>query len=340
MDLDDICVGDKLSETLRRELDQTIALLLLLGPGWDKVADKHGNMRLGHTYDYHRQEIAYALQNAIPVVPVLHSGASLPNKENLPSELSAVTDLSAFAVRTESFDQDYSVLKSGLEQRLDTAHRIECETIADNYKLLGFSVLQNDDDGYHGFTVERNVPGAGLTRYRVVSVSTLSMDASASVVKEAISSYGKEVSSHRFTALIVIVETDTQKQKLSKLCGDDILRIAKRSDLKRSLFEMHEGAMSCIQRYESTEIFKEYIPLDLQYEDGAEVASSDLFDLVARGDESKFFVILGDFGAGKTTLMQRLQYNVAKNYIAQQSPKKPLYAPLRRLADLKILKPL
>jgi hypothetical protein len=81
MDVDDLKPGQRFDEKLAEALDQSSALIVVIGPRWMTLL----NERSGGKTDYVKQEIAAALQRRIPVVPVLigHSGRmpAMPSAE-------------------------------------------------------------------------------------------------------------------------------------------------------------------------------------------------------------------------------------------------------------------
>src|SRR5262245_17928122 len=79
MDVDSIQPGQDFRNLLQRWVDSCDVLLALVGPSWlDSVDPTTGERRLDNPNDLVRLEIAAALARAIPVVPVLLDGASIP----------------------------------------------------------------------------------------------------------------------------------------------------------------------------------------------------------------------------------------------------------------------
>ena len=74
-------------EVLRASLQQTAAMLVVIGPRWTSLRAADGTRRLDDPNDFVRLEVETALGRSIPVVPVLVQGATLPRKEDLPASL-------------------------------------------------------------------------------------------------------------------------------------------------------------------------------------------------------------------------------------------------------------
>ena len=62
--------------------------------------------RLKEPGDYVRAEVSAALQRAVLVLPVLVDGARMPQPDQLPDEIRAITSRNALPLRHESFDDD------------------------------------------------------------------------------------------------------------------------------------------------------------------------------------------------------------------------------------------
>jgi formylglycine-generating enzyme required for sulfatase activity len=118
MDVDDLKPGQRFDEKLAEALDQSSALIVVIGPRWMTLL----NERSGGKTDYVKQEIAAALQRRIPVVPVLigHSGRmpAMPSAEELPPEIRDLTLYHKLDVAHESFRRDVAVLIKVLEKLL------------------------------------------------------------------------------------------------------------------------------------------------------------------------------------------------------------------------------
>jgi hypothetical protein len=82
-----IAPGQDFTAAIDRALDDSDAVLAVIGPGWLTAATPQGAPRLFEAGDYVRLELARALNRNLRVVPVLVGGASLPAVADLPDEL-------------------------------------------------------------------------------------------------------------------------------------------------------------------------------------------------------------------------------------------------------------
>ena len=85
MDVDNVPLGVDFRDHLIEELGKTDLLLAVIGSRWNAV--EKGGRRLEKTNDYVRLEIATALKQRIPVIPILLDGTRMPGPAELPEDL-------------------------------------------------------------------------------------------------------------------------------------------------------------------------------------------------------------------------------------------------------------
>jgi hypothetical protein len=106
MDVDDIPLGVNFVKALHEEVSKCSVLLAVIGPDWLNVPDRNGPRRLDNPNDFVRVEIAAALQRAIPVIPILLEGATVPSADQLPKDLQELSLRNGINVRDSSFHDD------------------------------------------------------------------------------------------------------------------------------------------------------------------------------------------------------------------------------------------
>ncbi len=80
-------------DQIRQALDGCKVVLVVIGRKWLNITDETGQRRLDQPEDVHRQEIAYALSRKdITVIPIRVDGASAPAAEQLPRDISALSN--------------------------------------------------------------------------------------------------------------------------------------------------------------------------------------------------------------------------------------------------------
>lgn len=109
-----IAPGQDFTAELDRALDDSDAVLAVIGPGWLTAATPQGAPRLFEADDYVRLELARALNRNVRVVPVLVGGAALPAATDLPDELRGLVRRQAVVLHDETWHQDVDGLVRSL----------------------------------------------------------------------------------------------------------------------------------------------------------------------------------------------------------------------------------
>jgi tetratricopeptide (TPR) repeat protein len=106
LDIDTIDPGTDAVRALHDSLQETVAVLVVIGPRWTSVQNADGALRLASANDWVRLEVEVALSRGIPVVPVLVQGAKLPRAEELPTSLAALVNRQAATLDHGEFHDD------------------------------------------------------------------------------------------------------------------------------------------------------------------------------------------------------------------------------------------
>jgi hypothetical protein len=117
-DVDAVSAGADFMASIGSALDRCDAVLAVIGPTWLTVADADGQRRLDDADDYVRRELVIAMRRAIPVVPVLVGGATLPAVGSLPEDLQPLVRHQAVAVHDASWRRDVDDLIRSLRGEL------------------------------------------------------------------------------------------------------------------------------------------------------------------------------------------------------------------------------
>lgn len=121
-DVDSIPFGDDFRTTVQREIQQCDVFLVLIGQQWLTVTDAKGNRRIENPNDFVRIEIESALQQRIPVVPVLIGGTHMPRAVDLPASLRDLAYRNAAILRPDpDFHVDMDYLIRALEGLVESS---------------------------------------------------------------------------------------------------------------------------------------------------------------------------------------------------------------------------
>jgi hypothetical protein len=94
-------------------------LIVVMGPRWATVEDEDGKARIADPEDFVRLEVETALRRPdVTPIPVLVSGALMPNREDLPEEVRAITRRNALELSDLRWRQDVGRLISTLDELL------------------------------------------------------------------------------------------------------------------------------------------------------------------------------------------------------------------------------
>lgn len=120
-DVGDIEAGTDWQQEITQALENSVMLLVLIGPKWLNVKNEQGRRKLDAPKDTVRFEIATALRRAIPIVPVLLESSKLPSETELPRSLKGILRVQAYEVRESSFDRDLEGLNEIIRGSLKTS---------------------------------------------------------------------------------------------------------------------------------------------------------------------------------------------------------------------------
>jgi hypothetical protein len=110
MDVDKLNPGEDFEEALTRTLESSKVFLAIIGPEWATVRNQAGKPRLDEPADFVRREINVALTKGVRVIPVLVSGAQMPDARTLPDDLKPLIKRHVIELRHERFGADLEAL--------------------------------------------------------------------------------------------------------------------------------------------------------------------------------------------------------------------------------------
>ncbi len=116
IDTNDIRIGTNWPARIDERLQAASVLLVVIGPTWLRVADEAGRRRLDKPDDWVCNEIAYAIDSKLAIIPFLLAGTSLPDRKALPKRIVKLADQQAIKVNYESWDDDLNRLIRALEE--------------------------------------------------------------------------------------------------------------------------------------------------------------------------------------------------------------------------------
>ncbi len=97
IDVDSIHPGEDFVQVIDKRIASSSVVLVLIGKGWLNSGGVNSR-RLDDAKDFVRLEVASALRQKIPVIPVLVGGARMPSVGDLPEPLAALAHLNAIEI--------------------------------------------------------------------------------------------------------------------------------------------------------------------------------------------------------------------------------------------------
>jgi hypothetical protein len=99
MDFDSIPYGVDFREHIKQTLKRAKVVVAIIGPEWSGGKDL-SSRRIDDPTDFVRLEVASALENGIPIIPVLVNNTPMPEARNLPAELEGLAFRNGLALDT------------------------------------------------------------------------------------------------------------------------------------------------------------------------------------------------------------------------------------------------
>lgn len=99
MDFDSIPYGVDFREHIKTTLQRAKVVIAIIGPEWCGGRDP-SNRRIDDPTDFVRLEVASALENGIPIIPVLVNNTPMPDAKSLPPELEGLAFRNGLALDT------------------------------------------------------------------------------------------------------------------------------------------------------------------------------------------------------------------------------------------------
>jgi hypothetical protein len=153
LDVDAINPGTDFVQVLHTSLEQTAAVLIVIGPRWVTVTAGDGTRRLDSAADFVRLEVEAALGRTIPVVPVLVQGARMPSAPDLPASLAGLATRQAVTLDYDEFHDDANRLCDRLAPMIGFDTRRQW-SMSRNWRLAA-ALVALGALGFTGYVVAR-----------------------------------------------------------------------------------------------------------------------------------------------------------------------------------------
>jgi hypothetical protein len=115
MDIDSVPLGIDFVDHVTEQIGQCNAVIVMIGKHWLTVKDKKRRRRLDNEDDLVRAEIRAALQQRIPVIPVLVQNAEMPHPDDLPNDIRLLIRRNGIALRHDQWREGVARLLKELD---------------------------------------------------------------------------------------------------------------------------------------------------------------------------------------------------------------------------------
>lgn len=123
-DIDAIAPGTDFVEELKRALDQSSVMIVMIGRGWLTAVNADGSRRLDDPNDFVHREIASGLERDTRVIPVLVQNVRMPTADVLPPALVSLATRQAMSIQHEEFVDDAERIADTIARLLGDAPAI------------------------------------------------------------------------------------------------------------------------------------------------------------------------------------------------------------------------
>jgi TIR domain len=103
MDIDSVPLGIDFVEHVSEQISRCAVVIVMIGKQWLKIKDKRRRRRLDNEDDLVRAEIRAALQQKVPVIPVVVQDADMPSAEELPEDIRPLARRNGIYLRPEQW---------------------------------------------------------------------------------------------------------------------------------------------------------------------------------------------------------------------------------------------
>lgn len=137
----------------------------------------------------------------------------------------------------------------------------------------------------------------------------------------------KNIDKYQYVHIISNTEFDENIRNQILMCDrNEKIRILSEEEVRDAIIDFSSYLRSNIKEYEKSPIFKHYIDL---YDKNEEILlEKTIYDFLESNDENAF-LILGDYGCGKTSFLLNLLYELSQQYFDKKSEYIPIFIQLR-----------
>jgi hypothetical protein len=208
------------------------------------------------------------------------------------------------------------------------------QQLAQYYEALGFRVTRNQLLSGHqvDLLASKDVPGAGVVSVMIEAKYRSKGAVGINEISNSISAALSLLSSQKINSASIISNTGFTAEAKSAVADRPNIQLATLHDLQQQLFNSSESLLRSLQDFSTDRISTEYIGLSATSYSGKksvkDVADHIYYNCALGGT---LLILLGDFGSGKSTVLERVFVECAKQRLRDATARFPVFLRLRSL---------
>lgn len=202
------------------------------------------------------------------------------------------------------------------------------------YEALGYRVVRNSNIAGHqiDLVASKYVSGAGHISLMVEVKSRQRSSVGIGEVTPFLNTASALLLAGQIHGAIIVTDSEFTQDARAAASVKNGIRLATIRDLEQDLFNYSESLMKIRYDYESKKIFEEYIALAGELQESHSPVNDIAKYIQGWATKSKpLLVLVGDFGSGKTTVMERIFYRQAVARLSRDNILYPVFFRLRNL---------
>jgi uncharacterized protein YjbI with pentapeptide repeats len=211
------------------------------------------------------------------------------------------------------------------QKELDKRSLLLSYEIQDIYKHMNYQIEDRLELGEAFFIAEQSIMG-GMEKIRIL-VKCLFKNKNINVSKSEIQIFDSEFNTNKNEINIdkgfLVTNTDFDKKTLSNIN----VKCITQDELSKGILYVKDSLKAFIKDYEKEEIYQRYIDLTGKIKEINHNIVEYLLKEIHK--ENALYTIFGDFGTGKSTILNKMCYEVSKMYLSDKSTKIPLLIELK-----------
>ena len=212
--------------------------------------------------------------------------------------------------------------KDGTSEDSNRKNRLLSYEIQDIYKQMNCHVVDKLELGENFFIIEQSVI-RGIEKMRIL-VKCLFKNENINVSKDEIQVFDNEFNRNKDKLNIdkgfLVTNTEFENQPSN-------IRCITQDELSKGVLNIKDSLKFFCQEYEKKEIYQRYIELSGKIKENNYSIVEYL--LKETHEKNALYTIFGDFGTGKSTILNRMCYEISNMYLSDKSTKKPLLLELK-----------